>query len=54
MILRMFFDEKLGTIRDVKVRLELKDVQPVFFKARPVPFSMKKYVDAELDKLINQ
>jgi len=49
------FSEKLGCLRDFKVRLPVAEsVKPMFFKARPVPYAMRERVEAELDKLEEQ
>ena len=46
------FSDGYGTIKDFKVQIHLKEnVQPKFYKARPMPFSWKASVDEELDRL---
>ena len=46
------FDGELGCIRGFNAKLKLKeDAEPVFRKARPVPYTLKPRVEAELDKL---
>ena len=43
---------ELGTIKDVKAKLEVKpDAIPLFKRPRPAPFSMKPMIDMELDRL---
>ena len=45
------FSTELGTIKDVKAKLEVKpDAIPLFKRPRPVPFSMKPIIDIELEK----
>lgn len=47
------FSEKLGCFKDVLVDLPLKpDSKPIFFKARPLPFSLRASVEKELDRLV--
>ena len=49
------FSEKLGCLKDFKVHIPVaKDVRPRFFKARPVPYSLRDRVDAELCKMEEQ
>ncbi len=46
------FSEGLGLITPFKGNMILKsDVQPKFYKPRPVPFSIKEAVGEELDRL---
>lgn len=46
------FKPGLGTLKTNKVAIDVdKNVLPKFCKARPVPFSMKSKVEAELDRL---
>ena len=46
------FEEKLGTVRDLKVKLFVKEnSNPKFFKARNLPLLLCKKVSDELDKL---
>ncbi|KAG8180416.1 hypothetical protein JTE90_022765 [Oedothorax gibbosus] len=50
-----FLWEGVGAISDVKVHLSLKpDAVPKFFKARPVPYALRKKVDEELDRLLEK
>ncbi len=47
------FNDERGCIKDVKVKLELKDdAQPKFYKPRPVPFALKEKVANELEKMV--
>uniref|UniRef100_A0A182PX69 RT_RNaseH_2 domain-containing protein n=1 Tax=Anopheles epiroticus TaxID=199890 RepID=A0A182PX69_9DIPT len=49
------FDKNLGKISGVKAHLTLKEnAQPVFMKARRVPFNLIDAVDRELDKLVTE
>ena len=46
------FKESLGTVVGMTVKLHLKpDVSPKFCKARPMPFSVKRKVETELQRL---
>ncbi|XP_018359976.1 PREDICTED: uncharacterized protein LOC108759161 [Trachymyrmex cornetzi] len=46
------FDKPVGTIKDFKAKLILKeDATPRFFKSRPVPFALRDKVDEELEKM---
>src|SRR5882757_4759270 len=45
-------DQPVGHVKNFKARLILKDgAQPHFTKARPLPFSLRDKVDAELQKM---
>lgn len=45
--------DRLGCFNKYKVKLNLKDdAKPIFFKARPVAFSLKEKIDKEIDRLI--
>lgn len=49
------FSDGIGKVEGIKARLTLKDgVQPKFFKARPVAYSMKPKIEKELDNLEKQ
>jgi len=49
------FTEELGCLKGFKVHIPVADdVQPKFYKARPVPYAMRARVDEELDKLEKQ
>ena len=46
------FEERLGTLNDVKVTLAIDHtVPPKFHKARSIPFALKEKVELELQKL---
>lgn len=46
---------RLGKYRNKKFKLRLKpDVVPVFRKARPIPYSLKKRTEEELDRLVRE
>ena len=48
------FDGKLGKIKTEKVKLRLKkDAQPVFMRARPVPFALQDKVDTALKDMVS-
>ena len=49
------FKDELGTMKGVNVHLEQKpDCKPKFFRARSVPYALKKGIEDELDRLIKQ
>lgn len=52
-LLRMgMFDEGPGAIRGFKARIRIKpDAEPIFKKARPLPYALKETVEKELDRL---
>ncbi|UYV66781.1 K02A2.6-like, partial [Cordylochernes scorpioides] len=44
----------IGCLKDVEINFNLiKDVTPVFYKARSLPFSLKNKVQNEIDRLVN-
>ena len=46
------FEEKLGSVKDLKVKLFVKENStPKFFKSRTLPLSLREKVSEELDKL---
>ena len=46
------FDEKQGLIKGFKADIRIKEgARPLFHKPRPVPYSLRQKVSAELDKL---
>ena len=46
------FEDKLGTVKDLKVKLFVKEnSNPKFFKAHTLPLSLREKVSDELDKL---
>jgi hypothetical protein len=47
--------DKLGCLKDYKVHIPVsEDVRPRFFKARPVPYSLRARVEEQLDKMEEQ
>ena len=49
------FEKGLGTMKGVEVDIKLKDgFKPKYFRARPVPYALKKGIEDELDKLVEQ
>ena len=49
------FTDELGTVKDVKATIHVDpDARPRFFKARSLPFSLKKKVEQELERLQQQ
>jgi hypothetical protein len=49
---KALFQDELGTVRGTKAKLHIDPtVTPRFFKPRPVPFSLRKKVDDELERL---
>ena len=49
------FREELGCLKGFEVSIPVpRDVDPIFFKPRSVPFALKDRVDIELDKLESQ
>lgn len=49
------FQDGIGTLKHIKARLKVEsDVQPKFHKARPVPYSVRPKVEAELKRLEDQ
>ena len=48
------FQEGLGRVKDFKTKMHVdSDATPKFFKARPVPYSMKLKIEEELDRLLS-
>lgn len=46
------FEDDLGTFTGPKAKIHVEaDTQPKFFKARPVPYAIKRKIEAELEKL---
>ena len=46
------FTNELGTVKDVKATIHVDpDATPRFFKARSLPFPLKKKVEQELERL---
>ena len=51
----LFDKEHLGEIKGEPVTLHLKKgSQPIFYRARPVPFALKEKVEQEIDNLVNE
>ena len=49
------FSDQLGTLKDVEVHIDVKEgVKPRYFRARPVPYSLKKDIEETLEKLVDQ
>ena len=47
------FSQKLGLFKHGTIHLNLrKDVQPKFFKARPLPFALRQRVESEISRLV--
>ena len=46
------FEEELGTMKSVKAKIHVPaEAQPKFIKARPVPYTLKPSIEAELERL---
>ena len=45
------FNDSLGKLKGVQVKLSVNDSHPSFYKARPVPFAIREQYDETLDKL---
>ena len=49
------FDKGLGTFKGPEAKIYLDpDAKPQFFKARPVPFSIRANIEKELDRLVRE
>ena len=47
------FKDELGTVTRIQARIKVKpDSNPVFCKARSVPYAIKPKVEKELDRLV--
>ncbi|XP_014675469.1 PREDICTED: uncharacterized protein K02A2.6-like [Priapulus caudatus] len=46
------FESELGTVKGFKADIKLREgAQPIFHRARPVPYALRDKVEAELDRL---
>ena len=49
------FNDELGALKGMKASIHLKeDATPVFMRSRPVPYVLRKGIEAELERLENQ
>ena len=49
------FKKELGTVLGVKAKMHVEPgTSPIFHKSRPVPFSLRAKVEAELDRLLRE
>ena len=49
------FKKELGTVLGVKAKIHVEPgTSPIFHKSRPVPFSLRAKVEAELDRLLEE
>ena len=49
---QLLFREELGTLKGMEATIHVPpNVQPRFYKARPLPYAMKEKVERELDRL---
>ena len=49
------FNDELGALKGLKATIHLKqDATPVFVRSRPVPYVLRKGIEAELERLENQ
>ena len=48
------FNEELGSLKGFKAKLSVNDVNPIYCKARPVPYSIRSLVEDQIDKLVQQ
>ena len=46
------FDDELGLIKGVKAQMRLRDHDPVFCRARPVPYAIRDRVEKALDDFV--
>ena len=47
------FSDELGTLKDVEIEIPIQpNVNPKFFQACPVPYSLKDKIEKELDRLV--
>ena len=45
---------KNGSLKGFKAKLSVNDVNPIYCKARPVPYSICSLVEDQIDELIQQ
>ena len=49
------FNDELGALKAMKASIHLKeDATPVFMRSRPVPYVLRKGIEAELERLETQ
>ena len=49
------FNAELGTLKGYEAKLHVDPaVNPRFYKAQPVPYSLKNMIEKELDRLVNE
>ena len=49
------FQEQLGTLKNYKAKIFVDpEAKPVFIKARPLPYAMRKGVEEELERLVQE
>ena len=47
------FSDELGTLKNLEIEIPIQpNVNPKFFRARPVPYSLKDKIEKELDRLV--
>ena len=50
---KVVFSDELGTLKDFQAEIPVyPEVKPRYFHARPVPYSLKKKIEHELDRLV--
>ena len=49
------FNDELGALKGTKASIHMKDdATPVFMRSRPVPYALRKGIEAELERLENE
>ena len=49
------FDSKVGKMKDVLLKIPVPSrTKPIFYKVRPIPYSIKEKVDGELQRLVKE
>ena len=49
------FNDEIGTLRGIKAKINVKaDANPKFMKSRPVPLSLQKKVNDQIDRLVDR